>query len=89
MREIVDFAEVIHTHFDHCITVRGTQPQQRQRHADVVVQITFCREHRFCRTGFDAQDGGEHFLHGGFAVTAGHGDQGNVETIAPSGRELA
>jgi hypothetical protein len=67
-----DLAQVIRAHFDDRVTMFVGQLQQRQRHADVIVQIAA---------------GADQFLGRGLAVAAGHTDDGNVELPAPFTRE--
>ena len=45
LRQAADFTRMIHPQFDHCIAVFGAQFQQRERHADFVIEIAACGEH--------------------------------------------
>ena len=68
--QIGDFTRMIGAHLNHCVGMFPTQLQQRQRHADVVIEITLgCQ-----RRASHPQDRGDHFLDGGFAVAAGQAD---------------
>jgi hypothetical protein len=87
-REHVGLARMVHAQLDHREAVRGRQPQQRQRHADVVVQVAGRREP--C-VGADRcrEDRRDHFLDGRLAVAARHGDERQREALAPAMRERA
>ena len=61
-----DLARVIGAHLDHRVAVRGLEAEQRQRHADVVVEVAAGRERR-ARAGEDRR---EQFLGGRLAVAA-------------------
>ncbi len=61
------------------------QAQEGERHADVVVEAGFAPEGGL----FLAQDGGDQFLGGGFAVGAADGDNGQVEVAAVGRAEAA
>jgi hypothetical protein len=68
------------------------RPQQRERQADVVVQVALRGEVRLGVPG--AQDGRDHLRHRGLAVAAGHRDQRQPVLHAPgmgqrAERELA
>ncbi|MDT4834126.1 hypothetical protein FQZ97_677600 [compost metagenome] len=84
--EIGDFAGVVHAQLDHREAVVLAQAQQRERHADVVVQIAL-RGMGGVASG-RAQDGRHHLRHRGLAVAAGHGDQRQLELLAPQARQL-
>ncbi len=86
--QIVDLARAVHAHLDDRRMVRRMQLEQRQRHADVVVEVARCRQHRMLAE-IRAQDGGAHLLDGGLAIAAGDADQRDVEARAPVGGELA
>ena len=43
--EVADLARVVHAHLDHRAAVAGAQLEQRERQADVVVQIAARGEH--------------------------------------------
>jgi hypothetical protein len=63
---------MVHAHLDRGVAVRRAQPQQGQRHADVVVQVAFGGQHGG-PARFGGQNRGQHFLHRGLAVAAGDG----------------
>ena len=75
-----DLARVIGAHLHHRKAVRGLEAQQRQRHADVVVEIA-ARGETAARL---SEDRGGHFLRGGLAVAAGDPDQRPAEGRAPA-----
>ncbi len=65
----------------------GRTREQRQRHADVVVEVARGGEGGLAAPG--AKDRRDHLRHRGLAVAAGHGDQRQGEARAPCGREAA
>ena len=67
---VIDVAHLSGAHLDHGKAVLAGQLQQRQRHTQFVVQIAARGEYR---PAF-AQNGGQHFLDGGFAAGAGNTD---------------
>ena len=73
---------MVHAQLDHGHAVVATQIEQGQRHANVVVQIALGRQGIVTRMG--AQDAGDHLGHSGFAVAAGHRDDGQIELRAPA-----
>jgi hypothetical protein len=79
--QVGDLAGMVHAQLDHADLVRGLQPQQSQRHADVVVQIAFGGQGALGLPG--PQDGRDHLGDGGLAVAAGHADQGQAALRAP------
>ena len=79
-----DLASRAGTHLDHRRAVLAAQFQQRQRHADVVVEVALGRQHRSAR----GHHRGEQLLRRGLAVAAGHANDGQVEIRAPAGSEL-
>ncbi len=85
--EIGNLAGVIHAHLDHCGAMRGTQTQQGQRQADVVVEIALGGQHgigaEMCR-----KNRGAHFLDRSLAIAPCHTDQGNFEAPTPLGSKL-
>ncbi len=89
--ELGDLADMVHAELDDAGEVPGlvvlAQAQQRQRHADVVVQVAFGREGRIGLPG--AQDRRDHLRDRGLAVAAGHRDQRKVAAPSPSRRQLA
>ena len=87
LRQSGNLAGVVHAQFDHGHTVRIAQAQQRQRHANVVIQIALRGEGGIACCG--TQDGRNHLRHGRLAVAAGHGNQRQRELRAPADGELA
>jgi len=85
-----DLARVVHAELDD----RGAMPyrlvlpqaQQRQRHADLVVEVALGGQHRrVAQPG--AQDRRDHLRHRGLAVAAGDGNDGQVLLLAPGLRQ--
>ena len=85
--QVGDFAGVVHAQLDHGHAVVGTQIEQGQGHANVVVQVALGGQGVVPRMG--TQDGRDHLGHGGLAVAAGHGDQRQTELHAPTRCQLA
>ena len=75
------FAGMIGADLDHRVAVRGVEPVQRERHADVIVEIAARRERR----ARALEDGRGHFLDRGLAVAAGDADDGHRKLRAPGG----
>ncbi len=73
--EHADLARMVGAHFQHGKAMGTPQLKQRQRHADMIVEIAFGGE-RLART---AQHRGDHVLGGGLAVAARHRDFGDAE----------
>ena len=87
-RQVFDFMQMVHAHFQHRITVMGVETQQHLRHANVVVEIALGGEHAVAVTTMRRQNGAQHFLDGGFAVAAGEGNNRQRKAAAPELREL-
>ena len=87
-REQRGFARMVHAQFDHRQLMRGVQTEQRERHADLVVEVAGGRQARVLaeRGGEDRRD---HFLDRGLAVAARDGDERHAELAAPAARERA
>jgi hypothetical protein len=89
-RQVVDLAAVAHAHLDHRRAMRVTQPEQRQRQADLVVEVAARGQHRLrIAAEVRAQDRGAHFLDRGLAVAAGDAEQRNRKAGTPGGGQLA
>jgi hypothetical protein len=87
--QVIDFAGVVHAHLDHRGAMRVAQPEQGQRHADVVVQVAAGGQYAGVGTAeVGAQDGGAHFLDRGLAIAACDTQQGYRKAAAPGRREL-
>jgi hypothetical protein len=89
-----DLARVVHAQLDHGDAVRERvvmpQAQERQRHADLVVEVALGGQRSITRpTHVGAQDAGDHLRDRGLAVGAGDGDQRDAVLAAPAGGELA
>ena len=84
--EVADLAKMVHAHFDHRVAMRGGEAKQRQRQADIVVEVARGGVHGG-GAGVGAQDGRHHFLDGGLAVGAGNADALHVEAGAPVCRQ--
>src|SRR3569623_3717472 len=81
VRDVGDLAQVIRAYLDHHVTVTLIESEQRERHAEIVVEIAF--RHQDLATL--AQDRGDHLFHRGLAVAARDADHGQVEPRAPRG----
>ncbi len=81
LHEVGHFAGAIGADFDHRVTVRAIEAVQRERHADVVVEVAARRE----RVARALEDGRGHFLDRGLAVAAGDPDDGHRKLRAPGG----
>ena len=77
---------MVHTQLHHGHRVVRTQVQQRQGHTNVVVQIALGGQ-AVLRLGHP-QDAGQHLGHGGFAIAAGHGNQGQLKLRTPTCGQL-
>ena len=80
----VDLSRRAHAHFDGRRAVAGIELHERERHADVVVQVALVLEHR----ALLLQDAGEHFLGRGLAVRSRDADDGDREFSAVLVRHL-
>ena len=85
-RQAGDLARMVHAHLDHTHAVRIAEPQQRERHADVVVEVAPRGKGSLCAQ-VRHQNGGDHFLGRGLAVAAGDGNQRALETTTPAARQ--
>jgi hypothetical protein len=85
--QVGDFTGMVHAHLDHRRTVRGIQAEQRERQADVVVQVAARRQHGIAELRLE--DGCDHFLGCRLAIRAGNGDHRQREAGAPGGGEAA
>ncbi|MDT4829024.1 hypothetical protein FQZ97_624320 [compost metagenome] len=81
-RQLRDLAGMVHAQFEHGGPVLRTQAQQRQRHADIVVEVAGGGQAARLATPI-GQHGRNHFLGRGFAVAAGHRDDGQGKLRAP------
>ena len=88
VREIGDLALVVHAQLDRAPAVRLAHAQERERQADVVVEVAGSGEDRAFALAA-AQDGSEHLLHRGLAVRAHHGDERGTEAQPPVPRQRA
>ena len=70
---------MVRAHLDDGEAVLRVQAEQRQRHADVIVEIAFRDQAKAAHR----QDGADHFLGGCLAVAAGHRDDRTREGAAP------
>ena len=82
-RERRDLAAVVHPDLDHHAAVVFAAAQQRQRHAELVVQVAL-RLEAGC---VQPEDRRTHVLGGGLAIAAGDRDHGSAEARAVTGRE--
>ncbi len=88
LRQVADFALVVHAQLDRAPAVHRPKAQERQRQSDVVVEIALRRKHVLV-TRCRPQDAREHFLGRGLAVRTGHANEDGGELRAPVPRELA
>ena len=74
-------ADAIRAHLDHRAAMQGLQAHQRQRYADVIVEVAVGRQARAPA----GQNRGRHALDGGLAVAAAHRHDrdGNIRAPAP------
>lgn len=87
VREVGDLAGMVHAHLHHGRLVRGPQAQQRERHADVVVEVAL--RGKGGRTLPGAQHGCDHLRDGGLAVAARHADERQAPLRAPARSQRA
>ena len=81
-RERGGFARVVHAQLNGGNAVALAQTEQRERQADVVVEIAGGGKGVFGAPVL-AQYRGDHFLHRGLAVRTGDGNERNVKAAAP------
>ena len=75
----LDFTGAVGSHLHHCEAVLAAYPEQRQGHADVIVEIAAGAQ---ARAGL-GQDAGNHFLDRGLAIAAGNANDWNGKALAP------
>ena len=78
-----DLARMIRAHLDHRIAVPGLEPQERQRHADVIVQVAARRQRR----SGNGEDCGKQFLGRRLAIAAADAEDEGLALTAPGARE--
>ena len=83
--EAVNFAEGVHAHLHHRGFVGAFQLQERQGHADEIVQV----QPVFQDPEGGRQGGGDHLLGGGLAATAGDAHHRDREAAAPGLGQVA
>jgi hypothetical protein len=81
------FSGMVHAYFNHGAAVCGTQAQQGQGQANVVVEVALGCQRLLACPG--AQDAGHHLSHRGFSVAACHRHQRQLELLAPPTSQLA
>ena len=81
LHQVGDFTGAIGADLDHRVAMRGVEPMQRERHADVIVEIAAGRE----RGAAALENGRGHLLDRGLAVAAGDADDGHRKLRAPGG----
>ena len=86
-RQVGDFTRAIHAHLDDSSAMRGAQPKQRQRQADVVIEVAASGEHGGAEGCL--QNRGDHFLGRRLAVRASDGNDRQRELGAPGGCKVA
>ena len=96
-RQIVDFADMVHAHFEYSVMMRCGHAQQHQRQTNVVIKVALGSEYGVHRFGRSAnflgrlrergqrcsQNRCQHFLDRRFAIAPGDGNNRNGKTIAP------
>jgi hypothetical protein len=87
LRKAGDLARVVHAQLDDRRPAAFAQAQQRQRQADVVVEVAFGGERRIADPR--AEDRRDHLRHRRLAVAARDRDERHREAAPPRGRELA
>ena len=83
--EAVNFAEGVHAHLHHRGFVGPLQLQERQGHADKIVQV----QPVFQDPEGRGQGGGDHLLGGGLAATAGDAHHRHPEAGPPGLGQVA
>ena len=83
--EAVNFAEGVHAHLHHRGFVGPLQLQEREGHADEVVQV----QPVFQDPEGRGQGGGDHLLGGGLAATAGDAHHRHPEPAPPGLGQVA
>ncbi len=73
---------MIHAQFDHGSLVHLLQPENRQWHTNIVIEIARCRQIRIVTIGCP-ENGSDHFLDRRLAVTPRHPDNRYSELPAP------
>ena len=81
------FAGVVHAQLNHRTTVRDSQVEQSQWHANLIVQITLSR-HR-CLRRICAQHRSNHLSHSCFAIATGHTNEWQIKLTTPLPCQLA
>ena len=82
-----DFSWVVHPHFNNGNLMARVQTQQRQRHANVVVEVALSSQHRLGPVG--AQHRCDHLRHRGLSIASSHGNQGQIELRSPAACQRA
>ena len=77
LAQIADLSEVVHACFDHGRLVLRRKAQQRQRRADIVIEILRGLQDAVLRL----QHGGDHLFGGGLAHAAGDLDHRDLEFV--------
>ena len=72
-----NLAGVVHAQLKHGYCLACAQPQQRQRHANVIVEVALRGQHAIGRVS--AQDGGDHLRHRGLPIAACDSNQRQLE----------
>ena len=82
-----NFTWMVHPQFDNARLVPCPQAQQRQGHANIVVEIAFGGKSALRLPG--PQNRRDHLGDRGFPVASGNGNQRQAELCAPGGSQLA
>ncbi len=88
LREQRGFVRMVHAKFNHRQLMRGLQTEQRERQANIVVEVASSREAciRADRSGEDRRD---HFLDRRLAIAPRHSDERHAEFAPPAARQCA
>ena len=87
-REVSDLAGMVHAHLHHRKAMPGPELEERQRHADIVVEVAARGEHGVLGAR-GAQDARQHLLDRRLAVAARQRDERRGKLPAPAGRQPA
>ena len=84
LRQRRNFPRMVSTHFQHGRPVMLAQFQDRQRQADVIIQVTLCGQYRVVGVGMlGPHNRRDHFLHRGLAIAARDCNNRQLESGSP------
>ena len=81
------FAKMVHTHFNDGIAMFFVQFQQRQRQANMIVEIASSRQHSFITKSM-TQYAGQHLFNRRFAGRAGNAKDKRIHIFTPRLRQF-